>query len=60
MQYLNIVGEPEKVRICVLNGEEDVPSRDDLAFGNGFDPDGKTTIVFLTMARRSKEVEERK
>lgn len=45
--YLNVVGEPVEVRICVLHSEEHVASRYDPALRDSFDPDRKTTIMFL-------------
>lgn len=45
--YLNVVGEPVEVRICVFYSEEHVASRYDPALRDSFDPDRETAIMFL-------------
>lgn len=46
--YLNVVGEPVEVGVCVLHSEEHVSSGYDPPLGDGFDPDGEPAVVFLT------------
>lgn len=45
--YLNVVGEPVELGIRVFHGEEHVASGYNGPLWDGFDPDGKTPIVFL-------------
>lgn len=47
-RYLQVVGEPEETGVGVLHSEEHVASRYDAALWDGFDPDRKAAIVFLT------------
>lgn len=46
--YLQVVGEPEETGVGVLHSEEHIASRYDAALWDGFDPDRKTAIMFLT------------
>lgn len=48
IRYLNVIGEPVEIWIGVLNRKKYIPPGNDLSFRNGFDPDGKTPIIFLT------------
>lgn len=45
--YLNVVGEPVEARVRVFHGEEHISSWNNPTLWNGFDPNGKATIVFL-------------
>lgn len=46
--YLNIVGEPVEVGICVFHGEQHVTSWYYPALRDSFDTNRKTAIMFLT------------
>lgn len=46
--YLNEVGDPIKIWVCVFHSEEYVASWDDFALRDSFDPDRKTAIMCLT------------
>lgn len=46
-KYLDVIGEPVEVWVCVLHGEQDVSPGNDLPLGDGFDADREAAVVPL-------------